>query len=348
MGDRSSGLNPWSVVRSPKSPLSVMGSWIFDVASWMLAARRNTPRRAFRIAPTPCSPWLGAVSAVDLTPAQQAVVLSLLDDPSPVVRRGLRDHVQALGAPAVVFLRRLAQSPRPATARHARDLLQDLRVADPVGEFHNFIRSLHYELETGSLLLARTVRPDLDTAACGARLDALAADCRQLMVEPASAREKCRVINRVLFHDHGFRGNSLHYTDPDNSHLDQVLARRRGIPLALSLVYLFVARRLGLELEPVGLPGHFMVGCYLDETPFFIDPFEGGLLRSPAEVFLFLRQRQLAPTLADLTPTPVREVLCRACRNLAHHYTAAHDPDHAALFAGFVTAFEATLESQYQ
>jgi regulator of sirC expression with transglutaminase-like and TPR domain len=284
---------------------------------------------------------------MELSPAQQAVVLSLLDDPSPAVRRGLRDHLLNLGPPAVTFLRRLAAGTAPAVTRHARALLQELRLADPVGEFHTFIRSLHYELETGALLLARTVRPELDPGACCAQLDALARDCRQLMVEPSRAREKCRVLNRVLFHDHGFHGNTAHYADPDNSHLDQVLARRKGIPLSLSLLYLSVARRLGLELEPVGLPGHFMVGCYLDEEPFFIDPFEGGLFRSPAEVFLFLQQRQLAPSLADLTPSPVREVLCRSCRNLAHHYQAAGDQERAQMCAGFVAAFEATLESQY-
>ena len=61
-----------------------------------------------------------------------------------------------------------------------------------------------------------------------------------------SLREKCRVINRVLFHDYGFRGNHEDYTDPLNSFLDQVLARKKGLPITLGMVYLLVAGRLGL------------------------------------------------------------------------------------------------------
>jgi hypothetical protein len=82
------------------------------------------------------------------------------------------------------------------------------------------------------------------------------------------------------------------------------------------LVYLLVAGRLGLELAPVGLPGHFLVGCFGDDPPFFIDPFDRGVFRDAAELFDLLRARHLAPKLSDLAPTPGREVLCRCCRNL--------------------------------
>mgnify|MGYP003636313755 CR=1 FL=1 len=278
----------------------------------------------------------------DLSSSQKETVLSLLDDPSPTVHRGLRDHLIMLGPPAITFLRQLAAGHHRAYAWHARAFLEELQLSDPIGEFRTFIRSLNYELETGALLLARTVRPDLDVGRCCEKLDAMAARCRELMIEPASAREKCRVINRVLYHEYGFHGNIEHYTDPDNSLIDQLLARQKGIPLSLSLLYLLVADRIGLELEPVGLPGHFMVGCFMDDSPFFIDAFDGGYFRSPEEVFLFLKNHKLAPSISDLAPTSVREVLCRACRNLANHYAEAGDTNHADLFTSFVNEFEST------
>lgn len=278
----------------------------------------------------------------ELSPSQKETVLSLLDDPSPTVRRGLRDHLITLGPPAITFLRQLAAGHHRAYAWHARSYLEELQLSDPVGEFRTFIRSLNYELETGCLLLARTVRPDLDVAMCHHKLDAMAARCRELMVEPASAREKCRVLNRVLYHEYGYHGNIEHYNDPDNSLIDQVLTRQKGIPLSLSLLYLLVAERLGLELEPVGLPGHFMVGCFLDDAPFYIDAFDGGYFRSPEEVFLFLKNHKLSPAISDLAPTSVREVLCRSCRNLANHYAEAGDRVRADLFISFVNEFEST------
>ena len=276
--------------------------------------------------------------------AQQDALLSLLDDPSASVRRALLAHFAQLGPVAAPFLQAVARGSNRVLAHHAAWFLDELKFSDPVAEFRGFIRSLHYELETGALLLARTVAPRLDVGECCTTLDAIAARCRELIVEPSTAREKCRILNRVLFHEWGFHGNVEHYTDPRNSFLDQVLVRRTGIPLSLSIVYLLVAGRLEIELEPVGLPGHFVVGCFTEGLPFFIDPFDRGVFRDADEILESLRANHLAPQLTDLAPTPVREVLCRSCRVLANHYAAAGEPDRAKLFAGFVEEFDATYE----
>ena len=277
-----------------------------------------------------------------LGPAQRDAFLSLLDDPSPAVRRALLARFGELGPAAGPFLESIARGSNRVLARHAAWFLGELNLTDPVAEFRAFIHSLNYELESGALLLARTVTPRLDVGGCCTQLDAIAARCRELIVEPSSAREKCRVLNRVLFHEWGFHGNVENYADPLNSFLDQVLERRTGIPLSLSVVYLLVAGRLGLDLEPVGLPGHFIVGCFSDELPFFIDPFDRGVFRDADEIFSLLRANKVAPKLSDLAPTPVREVLCRSCRNLVNHYTAAGELQRARLFAGFVEEFETT------
>jgi regulator of sirC expression with transglutaminase-like and TPR domain len=274
-------------------------------------------------------------------PARQEALLSLLDDPSAAVRQGLLAYFNDLGPAAAPFLHEVAYGPNRLLAPHALKILEELKFSDPVGEFRSFIRSLNYELETGALLLARTVSPKLDIGECCAALDAIADRCRELMAEPCSPREKCRVLNRVMFHEWGFRGNVENYNDPQNSLLDQVLIRRQGIPISLSIVYLLVAGRIGLELEPVGLPGHFVVGSYRERPPFFIDPFEQGIFRTREEIYALLRARQIVPRASDLAPTPVREVLCRSCRNLASHYAAAGDTVRAQLFASFIEEFEA-------
>ena len=275
---------------------------------------------------------------------ERETFLSLIDDTSPAVRRALLLHFNRLGPSAASFLQTVARGSNRVLARHAAWFLDELKFSDPVAEFRGFIRSLNYELESGALLLARTVSPRLDAGDCCQQLDKIAARCRELIVEPSSAREKCRVLNRVLFHEWGFHGNVENYTDPRNSFLDQVLERRTGIPLSLSIVYLLVAERIGIELEPVGLPGHFIVGCFADDLPFFIDPFDRGVFRDAEEIFELLRANNIKPKASDLAPTPVREVLCRSCRNLVNHYTAAGELDRAKLFARFVEEFEATYE----
>lgn len=271
-------------------------------------------------------------------------LLALLDDATPTVRTALLAEFTRQGPAAIQFLQQIARGQNRPLAWHAAWFLRELKFSDPVAEFKGFIRSLNYELETGALLLSRIASPELDIGACCSLLDEMAARCRGLIVEPSTARDKCRVLNRVLFHEYGFRGNVEHYTDPLNSFLDQVLQRRRGLPITLSIVYLLVAQRVGLALEPVGLPRHFVVGCYIEDKPFYIDAFDQGAFRTPGELFMVLRQNHIAPKPSDLAPTPVREVLCRCCRNLAHHYAAAQDHSRAELFAGLVEEFESTYE----
>lgn len=279
-----------------------------------------------------------------LSAAEQEALLNLLDDTSVAVRRALLARFAQVGTAAAPFLQTVAQGSNRILARHAAWFLEELKFTDPVAEFSGFIRSQNYELETGVLLLARAIEPRLDVGECCTELDAIAERCRELIVEPSSMREKCRILNRVLFHEWGFHGNVEHYTDPRNSFIDQVLKRRTGIPISLSVVYLLVAERLGLELEPVGLPGHFIVGCFSDDLPFFIDAFDRGVFRDAEEIFELLRANNIVPKQSDLAPTPVREVLCRSCRNLVNHYTAAGRPDRAKLFAHFVEEFESTYE----
>lgn len=301
-------------------------------------------RDAFRVATAGESVSLAGVEMRTLTSAEQTALTALLDDASPVVRQSLLQHLLGLGEAGRAFLQAVARGPDRAAAGAAVWFLRELKFADPVAEFRGFIQSLNYELETGALLLSRTVNPGLDVAAVCAQLDAFAARVRKLLPKAATLRGQCRVLNRVLFEEYGLRGNTEHYADPRNSFIDQVLARRLGIPISLSIVYLLVAHRVGLELEPVGAPGHFLVGGYEPEGAFFIDPFNQGKELSPENVFARVRALDHTPQLADLAPTPVREVLCRACRNLVNHYAAAEDARHARLFADFVSEFDATYE----
>lgn len=283
-----------------------------------------------------------------LTVAEKEALASLLDDPSPAVRQALQTHLTRLGAEGRDFLVGLATGRNRVAALAATDFLRELKYDDPVEDFRKFIRSLNYELETGMLLLNRTVNPGLNVAAICLQLDSLAARCRRLCPANRPLREQCATINRVLFEELGLRGNGEHYTDPANSLLDQVLARHLGIPLSLSVVYLLVAQRLGLELEPVGVPGHFLVGCYEPEGPFYLDAFNQGAFLTAEDVFARLRSQQHFPQLSDLAPTPVREVLARCCRNLANHYAAAGDSDRARLFASFVVDFDQTYARHAQ
>ncbi|HKN90817.1 MAG TPA: transglutaminase-like domain-containing protein [Acidimicrobiia bacterium] len=121
-------------------------------------------------------------------------------------------------------------------------------------------------LDEAAMLIAAQARPELDVGAELARLDELAAGCPEPTLDGLAGH---------LFGDLGFRGNTELYQDPDNSYLDQVLRRRVGIPISLSVLTMEVGRRLAVGLDGVGMPGHFLVRHRADPAT-FLDPFGGG------------------------------------------------------------------------
>jgi regulator of sirC expression with transglutaminase-like and TPR domain len=131
-------------------------------------------------------------------------------------------------------------------------------------------------LDELALSLAGEFR-DVDARGAIARLDALGAElshaARATNGTPEAMVTACR---QVLGGAHGFRGDQVRYDHPDNSMLDLVLSRRRGLPILLSVVYVEVARRAGIELAGVGLAGHFVVGHFGANPPVLLDPFAGG------------------------------------------------------------------------
>ena len=128
----------------------------------------------------------------------------------------------------------------------------------------------------------------------------------------AGGREFVRVANDYLFGDLGFRGNEIDYNDPRNSCLNYVLDRRTGIPIALSVVYIEVARRLGRPVAGVGLPGHFIVQYDDGEFATYIDPFHSGQLLSQEDCRQLARDRTGSDADATaLAPVGTRYILVR-------------------------------------
>lgn len=283
---------------------------------------------------------------VDLTVAKQEAFRSLLDDPSPLVQKALIDELSRLGLPAFDFLQELSSGGNRILALHARRILRELENANPTEEFRKFIRSQNYELETGAIMLSRVAFPELKAGDICTQIDAIANRCRELIAKPISSRERCVVINRVLFHEFGFRGNAEDYENPDNSFINKVLETKKGLPISLSILYLLVAHRLGAELDPVAYPGHFLVGSFEEDLPFYIDPFKRGRFISPGQLLDYSSGYLSISQLGDLAPSPVREVLSRCCRNLTNHFESAGQEKMSRLFASFVRDFQKAATQQ--
>ena len=183
-------------------------------------------------------------------------------------------------------------------------------------------------LDETALAIAAEEYPGLDAAAYLARLDALGALVRQRATEPQRAAGRLRALCDVLFAELRFRGNEEAYFDPRNSFLNEVLERRLGIPISLSVLLMEVGRRVGVPLHGVGLPRHFMVKLQPEAGPeVFIDAFNGGALLSREEC---ATRFQSGPTAQALDPrwfqavTP-RQILGRMLQNLKQIYAKKGD-----------------------
>src|SRR5262249_12225759 len=133
-------------------------------------------------------------------------------------------------------------------------------------------------------------------------------------------------LRRVLFDEEGFRGDRDSYDDPSNSSVARVLARRRGMPITLSIVTIEVARRAGVAVTGVGLPGHFVVGGPALAGA-YLDPLDGGVVGDPEQLARRLESIFGAPVaLGDdaLRPDSSRDILARVLLNLRRSWEKRH------------------------
>ena len=131
-------------------------------------------------------------------------------------------------------------------------------------------------LAEAALLIASEEYPGLDVPLYLKHLDDMGVALRARLAEEPRPERAVMALNRYLFQEEGFHGNIAEYYDPRNSFLNDVIDRRIGIPITLSTVYMEVARRAGVQVEGVGLPGHFIVRVVLGGHGLLVDPFHGG------------------------------------------------------------------------
>jgi regulator of sirC expression with transglutaminase-like and TPR domain len=187
-------------------------------------------------------------------------------------------------------------------------------------------------LAHAALLIARIEFPRLDPEPYLARLDALGERARQAIARQAAEGDPStlcciRAVNEFLFDELKFEGNRDKYEDPRNSCLNEVLDRRTGIPITLSVVYMEVARRAGLQIDGINFPGHFLVRCpevgSRGSAGLIIDPFHGGALLSEHDCRLLLQRHvgaEVAFSKSLLAPATRTQVIVRMLLNLKKLY----------------------------
>jgi regulator of sirC expression with transglutaminase-like and TPR domain len=180
------------------------------------------------------------------------------------------------------------------------------------------------DLVEAALVVAKDEYPALDIPRYLSQIDHFVTDIEQRVGNDNDAQKIIAALNDYLFKEQGFRGNMENYYDPRNSLLNDVMDRRCGIPISLSIIYLETGRRLGLDLEGVSFPGHFLVRFNVSRGTIILDPFFGGISLSEDELEFRMsrfRNNEMSDSLEDLLePASNKAIIERVLRNLRGIY----------------------------
>jgi regulator of sirC expression with transglutaminase-like and TPR domain len=210
----------------------------------------------------------------------------------------------------------------------------------PLGAFAELLArdDARIDLARACLMIAQDAYPGLEIDRYLGEIERMALRLRGRMRQGLPREESVVALNRFLFDGLGYCGNAQDYYDPRNSYLNDVIDRKTGIPITLAILYMEVGRRVGLPLEGVSFPGHFLVRLRVRGGVLVLDPFSGGAPQSERELRERL-QRVIPQGVADslaVTELPLdqflerattRQILARVLRNLKGIYRKADKPE---------------------
>ena len=188
-------------------------------------------------------------------------------------------------------------------------------------------------LARGALLIALEDYPQLDVDGCLRELDALTARVLKRCSPGEPPVFRLGHLHAEMFDTDRYQGDAVNYYDPRNVYLNEVIERKTGIPIALSIIFLHVASKIGLQAFGVGLPGHYIVKVQFELNEIYVDPFHGGATMTIAEISQMLAQMTGGRgrlSSEHLKAWSGRETLMRVLANLHSMWTRAGDPRKAS------------------
>ncbi len=266
-------------------------------------------------------------------PASIDAAVSLLVDGDRRIFDACRRQLLAWGSLARPSLERATNHPDAQLRGRARAILRALDLEDWLAALRNLAFRLRHEvqdrvrwslLEEGACLLTEVAAPGRSVRrSVATRLDDLAARLRHtLRVRTAAAA--ARAITELLAEREGYTGDAASYYELDNLLFDSVLAKKKGMPVSLCMLYILVGRRLGLSLSGVWMPEHFLVRLH-GVRPVLVDPFHGGRTITKADCLRYLRSAGYASDASSLSEVDDRAILLAFLGDLQRVYGYRED-----------------------
>ncbi|MBK8846562.1 MAG: transglutaminase family protein [Bacteroidetes bacterium] len=270
-------------------------------------------------------------------------LITLLDDDDKEVSQLIEEKILSIGRDVIPHLENAwGQSFDPEKQERLLQIIHKLQFEDTLAALSVW-RQRPYDLLEGAILVARHQYPDLEDDAIKQQLNQIKRDIWIEINDNLTAYEKVKVINKVLFELHQFKGNTANYHLPANSYINCVLENKKGNPLMLSLIYSYLAQQLDIPIYGVNLPEHFIM-AYVDELNilreafnenntnvlFYINAFSKGIVFGKNEISQFLDKLKLEHEKIFFEPCTVLEMIQRLVRNLVYSYQKIGDTEKEA------------------
>jgi regulator of sirC expression with transglutaminase-like and TPR domain len=280
-------------------------------------------------------------------------MISLLDDPDHEVSGMIKGELISLGNEVVPHLEDAWSTAfDPLMQERIGTIVHKIQFEDLKSDIDNWFRAGGQDLLTGALIISRYQYPDLDEENVRLILNNIKKDIWVEYKENMRPAEQVYIINKVLFDNYGFLGNTTNFHAPQNSFINTVLESKKGSPLMLSIIYAHLAKQLDIPIFGVNLPEHFILayqdirGNLIEEYTypeagilFYINPFSKGTIFMKSDVDLFLKKLNFKPLPIFYEPCSNSDMMLRLLRNLVISYTKTGQADNVAEIEELIDLF---------
>ncbi len=269
---------------------------------------------------------------------QRDALIRLLRDDDPATVDLIKEQLTTSGPAILADLRELLETDDEKVSLHVSEMIQEIEKQQACDQFASHCR--HFDeaegIEPAAWLLASAMTSGFEAKSYRAKLDSWGRQLRLLLESAVSDRERVEILSKFMSEHLSFRGNADDYYNPRNSFLPTVIDTRSGIPITLSLLYMLVAKRAGMLVEGVNLPGHFIAR----HREVFFDPFHQGKILSLTDCREILDRQNLEIEASHFVVATNLHILVRILANLLFIYERKNDNDMQARILDWLAALD--------
>lgn len=285
-------------------------------------------------------------------------ILKLLEDPDDVVFKHIEKRLLSEGEIVIPHLENTWENSLDELVhQRAENIINKIQFDITLYNFKTWVGEKSDDLLKGSYLVSRIQYPSLDLQKLYLKIDKIKKSISLELRDNFTPLEQVRVLNQVIFQIYKFTGNNTDFYSPQNSFISDVLDTKKGNPISLAIVYLILARRLGLSIYGVNLPKNFIL-AYLSESAnvsdlgsldedkdvlFYINPFNRGAVLGKKEIDYFLKQQKIKPDKSFYVPCDNNTIIQRLILNLVFSYQKLGYPDKISDLEKLLNVFDFRL-----